>query len=76
VRTRSGKESRQVIFKKGQDQSELVRRAKDASHREETGMPTAEDVHTYRLAKGTDTRKVFDLVNQPISGDLMKRAKR
>lgn len=76
MRTRNGKESRQVIFRKGQDQSELVRRAKDASHREETGMPTAEEVHTYRLAKGTDTRKLDDLVNQPISGDLMKRAKR
>lgn len=76
MRTRNGNESRQVIFRKGQDDTELVRRAKDASHREETGMPTAEEVHTYRLAKGTDTRTIEDLVNQPISGDLMKRAKK
>jgi len=51
-------------------------RARNGNESRQTGMPTAEEVHTYRLAKGTDTRKVSDLANLPISGDLMKRAKR
>jgi hypothetical protein len=76
VRARDGKESRQVIFRKGQDDTELIKHAQKAREIEELGMPTMDEVHTVRLAKGTDTRKVSDLVNQPISGDLMKRAKR
>ena len=76
MRARNGKESRQVIFRKGQDDTELIKHAQKAREIEELGMPTMDEVHTVRLAKGTDTRKVSDLVNQPISGDLMKRAKR